>query len=106
MKIGITGINGLLGKSTRLFLTGNGYDVFSLDHLTKDDRFIIQKIDDIECNSLDWVIHFASKTSIDTSWKNPFEIYSNNLNSTLIALKIAKQSKAALLYMVSQSIIR
>ena len=101
MKIGITGINGLLGKSTRIFLEANGHDVFSLDHLTRDDRLITQKIDDITCNSLDWVIHFASKTSIDTSWKNPFEIYSNNLNSTLIALKIAKQSKAAFLFMSS-----
>lgn len=101
MKIGITGINGLLGKCANIKLTNSGHELFSLNELTKNNELTNKEINFPEYRSLDWVIHFASKTSIAESWENPYEIYSSNFNSTLIALKIAKYSKASFIFMSS-----
>tara|TARA_Y100000996_G_C22521933_1_gene642841 strand:- start:638 stop:1516 length:879 start_codon:yes stop_codon:yes gene_type:complete len=101
MRIGVTGIDGLLGQSTKTELSNIGHDVVSLDNFTRDNAFISRDEGIKNLSPLKWVIHYASKTSIDSSWKNPFEIYHSNFASTLIALKIAKQSNSAFIYMSS-----
>ena len=45
--------------------------------------------------------YFGARTSIEFSWENPFQVYANNLNSTLIALNIARSTKANFVFMSS-----
>ena len=101
MRIWLTGSNGLLGNSTETELLSSGHDVISLDRFTRDNDYISKDEEIKDLDTLDWVIHYASKTSIDSSWQKPFSIYYSNFASTLIALKIAKQSKSAFIYMSS-----
>lgn len=100
LKIGITGLNGLIGSHVSKRLTDEGHTVISLDNYTRLNNF---KNSDIECfpKGLSWVMHFGASTSIHDSYDNPFLTYSNNFSSTLAAAKIAFESKCALLFMSS-----
>jgi len=99
-RIGITGQKGFIGKAVAEALVAAGYEVLGLDkYLLKkdfDSRDISEKSKD-----MDWVIHFAAKTSIENSFKDPFYVYENNIESTLRALKVAQASGASFLYMSS-----
>ncbi len=100
MKIGITGHSGFIGGAVAKAIGREGHDVFPLDpYLRSKDpnRFDLKGCPE----SLDWVLHFAASTSIRQSFEDPFYAYSNNLDSTLLALKIASRSKAAFLFMSS-----
>jgi nucleoside-diphosphate-sugar epimerase len=101
MKIGITGVKGLIGQSIFSHLNLKGHSVISLDKYTQEQSLDIDLKNSEEISSLDWVLHFASKTSIELSIKDPFNTYRNNMNSTLIALKIAEKSSASFLFMSS-----
>ena len=100
MKIGISGSNGFLGRSVSGYLKGNNHIMISLDPVTHSE-FSIDKIENSKYRSLDWVLHFGSKTSISESQIDPFTTYATNINSTLSALKIAEISNAGILFMSS-----
>lgn len=100
MKIGITGHSGFIGGAIARALEQEGHDIFPLDSYlrSKDaDRLELKGCPE----RLDWVLHFAATTSIHQSFEDPFYTYLNNLDSTLLALKIAYKSKAAFLFMSS-----
>ena len=100
MNIGITGQNGFIGGSVAQAVSKEGHQVISLDKYTRSDTF--KELDLSECPAdLDWVLHFAAKTSIEASFEAPFSTYSKNLGSTLLALKIAYCTRAAFLFMSS-----
>jgi len=72
--IGITGNNGFIGSSVNEALLTEGHHVVSLDKclrsLAPDNSTFY------ECpRNLDWVLHFAAKTSIQASIENPFTTY-------------------------------
>ncbi len=100
LNIGITGFNGFIGSSVAKKLSDEGHNVVSLDHYTRNEN-------PVECNSnsflsdLNWVMHFGASTSIHDSFDKPFDTYSNNLLSTLVATQIASESKCPLLFMSS-----
>ena len=98
--IGITGKNGFIGSSVKESLLAEGHHVISLDKYLRSfapNNFTLH-----ECpRNLDWVLHFAAKTSIQASIENPFTTYLNNLESTILALKIAHSSGASFLFMSS-----
>ena len=100
MKIGISGSNGFLGRSVSGYLQENNHMIISLDPITRSE-FSIDKIEKSKYCSLDWVLHFGSKTSISESQIDPFTTYATNINSTLSALKIAEISNAGILFMSS-----
>ena len=100
MKIGLTGLNGFLGNSVSDYLIKNDHTVISLDHITCSDMQI-NNFNNINIMSLDWVLHFGSKTSISESQTNPFITYSSNINSTLYALNIAEKANAYIIFMSS-----
>lgn len=100
MRIGITGKDGFIGSAVAQALSLKGHKVLSLDRYTRafDEWSFLSKA----CpKKLDWVLHFAANTSIKKSFKDPFLTYYNNLNSTLIALKIAHKANSAFLFMSS-----
>lgn len=74
----------------------DGYEVISLDNLLSGNKGNAWK-----GPKLDWVLHFAARTSIEQSFKDPLSTYRDNYLSTLGALKIAYAGKAAFLYMSS-----
>jgi UDP-glucose 4-epimerase len=100
MKIGITGCKGFIGGSVAHYLITQGHDIISLDNQinmygkdsTEQNEFL---------NGLNWVIHFAAKTSIPNSFADPVNTYYNNIGSTLKAIKIAYKFGAAFIYMSS-----
>jgi len=100
MKIGITGTDGFLGRSVSKFLDEIGHLIVPLDSITRSE-FSTDKIEKLKIHSLDWVLHFGSKTSISESQIDPFSTYATNINSTLSALKIAEMSNAGILFMSS-----
>ena len=99
MKIGITGYNGFIGGSVAKALSQQNHEVISLDVYTRFDQ--PDKFDSKDFLNLDWVLHFGASTSIQASFSDPYFTYHNNLNATLLALKIAHCSQAAFLFMSS-----
>jgi len=101
MKIGITGMSGFIGGSIADALLREGHQVVSLDkHTSMYDVDINHNLNSMP-SDLDWLLHFAASTSIEESFNDPFSAYSNNLESTLVALKIAHQSRSPFLFMSS-----
>lgn len=100
MKIGITGESGFIGNAVKKAILKEGHNVVSLDRYTDYAVFYKKTIRRVSGN-LQWVLHFAAKTSIEDSFKNPFLTYTNNFTSTLSALEIARVHKTAFLYMSS-----
>jgi nucleoside-diphosphate-sugar epimerase len=97
VKVGITGQQGLLGAAVTNTLDSRGVSVYSLDSFTRrngEERYNI----DGSPIELEWVLNFAAQTDIAKSWDDPFKTSIENLDATLIALKIASRSKAAFLY--------
>ena len=100
MKIGITGYNGFIGNSVAKALSQQNHQMISLDAYTRSeqaDKFVLKE----GPTDLDWVMHFGASTSIQASFNDPFSTYHNNLDSTLLALKIAHVSQADFLLMSS-----
>jgi len=99
MRIGITGQEGFIGSSVSRSLSAEGHEILSLDKYTRlcaKDDFALEGI-----GQLDWILHFASSTSIEGSFADPFYTYANNIESTLLALKIAYSGRSAFLFMSS-----
>lgn len=100
MKIGITGASGFIGSFVLKSLSTEGYIVSSLDKYLKTGAADSGKLEDCP-DDFDWVLHFGADTFIWRSFSDPFSTYGNNVDSTLKALKIAHNSKAAFLFMSS-----
>ena len=100
MEIGLTGLDGFLGSAISDNLKENGHTVVPLDTITRS-AFSNDKFGSYNLNTLDWVLHFGSKTSIAESKIHPLSTYEKNLNAILNAVKIAEISNAALLFMSS-----
>jgi len=94
--IGITGISGFIGSSAAEKLSSEGHSIVGLDIYTRHVNPVEQFPED-----LDWVMHFGASTSINKSFDRPFQVYSNNLFSTLTAAQIAVESKCPMLFMSS-----
>lgn len=102
MKIGITGHKGFIGRAVHQKLSDAGHEMIVLDDFTRNYVSHMTLPDEDENDvKLDWILHFAAKTSISDSIDDPCFIYANNLMSTLAALHIAKRCKADFLYMSS-----
>ncbi len=100
MKIAITGSSGALGSCVLSYLLEKQHEVFSLDSYLRDSSEE-KKTETRLPEKLDWILHFAAKTSIEKSQKDPLLFYQNNIGVTLKALEIAQKSKAAFLFMSS-----
>lgn len=99
-RIGITGQSGFIGSAVTQSLSLEGHHVISLDNYIRSCNLNDLALDKYP-NNLDWILHFAANTSIKKSFEDPFYTYSNNLKSTLLALKLAHHSKSAFLFMSS-----
>jgi len=100
MKIGITGHQGFVGGSVAKALSEQKHQIICLDVYTRSER--ADKFDSASFPpDLDWVLHFGASTSIVNSCRDPFATYHNNLDSTLVAFKIAHCSQAPFLFMSS-----
>ena len=113
MKILVTGGCGYIGSHTCVELLNNGYEVIVIDNLINSKREVIDKIETITGkklsfyegdvrdkkllisifleNKIDAVIHFAGLKAVGESVKMPIEYYQNNLDSTLVLLKVMKK---------------
>jgi UDP-glucose 4-epimerase len=100
MIIGITGVSGFIGAQAVRALQAEGHRIVLLDYYTLSWRSEPPEIQDYP-DRLDWVLHFGAIASIQASLEDPFFVYANNLQSTLLALKIAHQTHAAFLFMSS-----
>ncbi|MFN8847679.1 MAG: UDP-glucose 4-epimerase GalE [Bdellovibrionales bacterium] len=108
MTILVTGAAGYIGSHTCSALLKQGYQVVALDNLcsgfkeavpqgcdfqfadirdTEHLKFILTK------KPVDGIIHFAAKTVVGDSIKNPTEYYDINFNGTLSLAKVAESLK-------------
>lgn len=113
-KILITGGCGYIGSHTAIDLLNKGFEVISIDNLSRSKTFIADRIRDIsgkpfhnyrvDCRDLTklrniidqhgqiaGIIHFAAFKSVGESVAKPLVYYDNNINSTLNILRIAEE---------------
>lgn len=110
----ITGGCGYIGSHTAIDLLEKGFNVISIDNLSRSKTFIADRIREIsgkqfhnyrvDCRDLvkmrniidqhgkiDGIIHFAAFKSVGESVVKPLVYYENNINSTLNMLRIADE---------------
>ena len=110
MKILVTGGCGYIGSHTCVELLNSGYEVVVIDNFVNSKKEVLDKISKItgkdvtfyegdvcdkelmisifEKEELDAVIHFAGLKAVGESVKMPLEYYRNNLDSTLVLLRV------------------
>ena len=113
MKVLVTGGIGYIGSHTCVELLNNDYEVVVIDNLVNSSEEVIDSIfkitgknitfykgnvQDEELlnkifleNKIDVVIHFAGLKAVGESVQRPIEYYQNNLDSTLVLLKVMKK---------------
>ena len=113
MKILVTGGAGYIGSHTCVELLENGYEVVIVDNFVNSKEDVLDKIRKItgknvdfyygnvcdeklltsifEEHKIDAVIHFAGLKAVGESVMMPIEYYHNNLESTLVLLKVMKK---------------
>ena len=109
----VTGGCGYIGSHTVVELLDNNRDVIIVDNFSNSSPEVLDSIkeitnknfkfykiditseDDLEVvfkeNKIDSVIHFAGLKAVGESVEKPLEYYYNNLNSTLVLLKLMKK---------------
>jgi len=96
MKLGITGFNGFIGSNILQYFQNSKVCTVPIDlRNLNEDR--IKK----DFSNLDWILHFASKTSIPNKIHEVDEIYSNNIVSTSKAIRIARITNSSFLLLSS-----
>ena len=98
MRVGVTGSKGMLGAAVSSHLAAAGHLVVNLDSYCR-----APSPSALECitEELDWVLHFAARTSIADSHDDPEGFVRDNLASTRAALDVASSRRSALLFMSS-----
>lgn len=113
MNIILTGGAGYIGSHTIIELVNNGDSVVVVDSLVNSSKESLSRVEKItgksvpfieldlrekdklaevfKENSFDAIIHFAGLKSVGQSVSNPLEYYSNNIDSTLVLLELAKE---------------
>ena len=114
MKILVTGGCGYIGSHTVVELLNNNYEVIVIDNLVNSKKDVIDSVEKItgknvifyegnvqdeilldkifSSHKIDAVIHFAGLKAVGESVEKPLEYYQNNLDSTLVLLKIMKKN--------------
>ena len=114
MKILVTGGCGYIGSHTVVELLNNNYEVIVIDNLVNSKKNVIDSVEKItgknvifyegnvqdeilldkifSSHKIDAVIHFAGLKAVGESVEKPLEYYQNNLDSTLVLLKIMKKN--------------
>ncbi|MBC8172912.1 MAG: UDP-glucose 4-epimerase GalE, partial [Chitinophagales bacterium] len=110
----ITGGSGYIGSHTAVDLLQKGFDVISVDNLSRSKPFVSDRIKTIteknfihyriDCRDhaklrsiiathpeITGIIHFAAFKSVSESVKIPLIYYDNNINSTINLLRIAEE---------------
>ena len=113
-KILVTGGCGYIGSHTIVDLANNGYEVISIDNLSRGFEQTIGRVgmilgkkiqnykidlcnlDDVmavfqEHDDIEGIIHFAAYKSVPESVNKPLEYFNNNMTSLLNVLTCAKQ---------------
>lgn len=113
MKILVTGGTGYIGSHTVLELLKNNYEVIIIDNLSNSKIEVVEKLKQLSkkefvfikgdvCNydllksifkenKIDAVVHFAGYKAVGESVSNPIKYYDNNINSTLVLIKVMKE---------------
>jgi UDP-glucose 4-epimerase len=113
MHILLTGGAGYIGSHTVIELLNNGDSVVVVDNLINSSEESLKRVEKItgqdipfinldlrdrdalekvfESNAFDAIIHFAGLKSVGQSVSHPLEYYSNNIDSTLVLLDLAKK---------------
>lgn len=112
-KILVTGGTGFIGSHTCVELLANGYEIVIADNLSNSKEAVVGRIEKISgkkvtfynadvCdydalstifreNVIDAVIHFAGLKAVGESVQKPLEYYTNNINGTLVLLKVMRE---------------
>ncbi len=97
-RIGVTGLKGFLGGEVATELRQAGHLVCDLDPWCRHRD--AESLRDLPAQ-LDWVLHFAARTSIEQSRLDPKGFLRDNLAATQNAAHVAVERGAALLYLSS-----
>ena len=113
MKILVTGGCGFIGSHTVVELLNQDYEVVIVDNFYNSQKDVLEKIKEItnkdfifyeeDCcdetamrrifreNKIDAVVHFAGYKAVGESVAKPLMYYQNNLDSTMILMKVMKE---------------
>lgn len=93
----LTGSNGLVGRTLINYASSHyNFIIFNQKY------FNILDINDwFKFSDINYVIHLAAKTSVNSSWKDPQDTLNYNINSTLCALEFCRQSNSKLIFFSS-----
>ncbi len=114
MSVLVTGGAGYIGSHTCVELLANGYEVIVADSLVNSSEEALRRVQDISGKSLTFykvdlcdeaaarsvfemhgdieaVIHFAALKAVGESVQKPLEYYANNLQNTLVVLRLMRE---------------
>ncbi|MDE6091859.1 MAG: UDP-glucose 4-epimerase GalE [Ruminococcus sp.] len=113
-KILVTGGTGFIGSHTCVELLENGYEIVIVDNLSNSKEAAVGRIEQISgktvnfvnadiCDydalseifrkyEIDAVIHFAGLKAVGESVRKPLEYYTNNINGTLVLLRVMREN--------------
>ena len=113
MKILVTGGAGYIGTHTCVELLNIGHEVIIVDDLSNSSKLAVERVEEITGKAVDFyqvdirneeelesvfekaeaeaVIHFAGYKAVGESVAKPWMYYDNNINGTLILLKVMKK---------------
>jgi len=98
-RIVVTGSSGFVGAQLVKALEQENARVFKLDIESGYDLSSWEKIKSF-CD-FDMVFHLAAKSYVPDSYKNPYDFYHNNINSTLNMLELCRVNHARMVYISS-----
>ena len=113
MKVLLTGGAGYIGSHTAIELINSGHSVVIIDNFSNSSPEAIKRVEKItgtnipvyeadvrdqnaleqvfQGNQIDAVIHFAGLKAVGESVEKPLDYYDNNLNSTLVLLRVMQK---------------
>ena len=113
-KILVTGGTGFIGSHTCVELLSNGYEIIIVDNLSNSKEAAVGRIEKItgkkvtffkvdicdyealtevfKGNDIEAVVHFAGLKAVGESVRKPLEYYTNNINGTLVLLKVMREN--------------
>ena len=113
MAILVTGGAGYIGSHTCVELLNSEYEVIVIDNLCNSNPMSLERVKTLtnkelkfyegdvrdeqllerifEDNKIDCVIHFAGLKAVGDSVNNPLQYYDNNLNITLVLVKVMQK---------------